>query len=758
MGEVYRAHDPRLGREVAVKVLPAAFSSDRRRRSDFEREARSAAALNHPNILAVYDVGADGGTTYIVTELLEGRTLREALAQRALPANQAIAHAIAIAEGLAAAHGKGIVHRDLKPENVFITSDGRVKILDFGLATFDESRRSAEEFAALETAVVPMTGRNVIGTVGYMSPEQLRGQAADHRTDIFSFGAVLYEMLSGARAFSGPTQADTIAAILDRDPPQMPLVSSTTDVALRGIVARCLDKNPARRFQSASDLAFALANTSTDAASGMALGVQRFATDGFDDEHPPAVARRGGTSHSRSEESVAVLAYNDSGDPELQYLIDGISEGLTSRLARLPTLRVVPWIMVIQLKIPRTDLAMTARELRAQTLVVLRLTTHRDSYAIHAEWIDAERKAHLWGGRYNVAVADVYRLEDELAVDLGGRIRAGLTTTQVAELGKRYTSNGRAYDSYLKGRYLWNKRTPDALRKSIQHYHHALDVDATFALAFAGMADSHLTLVSFGFSSPSDNLPLARAAATRALDVDSALGEARTTLAVIHALCDWNWEAAEHEFQHAMRLVPQYATVRQWYGFILCAVGRFETGIRLLKAAMDLEPLSPMMHTQLAAGYYLQRRYDDGIAACRGVLDIDPDFWVARFFLGLCHVAAGRVHQGLGDLRIAADLSGQSALAVAALGHALATSNDRDAAERLLSNLHARAATEYVPPFALALICCGLNQREAAIAYLEEALKERSPMLSLWIRGEPRLDPLRSQPRFQDVIEQMRLA
>jgi serine/threonine protein kinase/tetratricopeptide (TPR) repeat protein len=759
MGEVYRARDPRLGREVAIKVLPAAFSSDPARLRRFEREARSAAALNHPNILVVYDVGTDAGTTYIVTELLEGRTLRATLAQGPLQLGDAVGYGVAIAEALAAAHEKGIVHRDVKPENVFITAAGGVKILDFGLAKFDESWRPAEELATFDTAVAPMTGDLLIGTIEYMSPEQLRGQAADHRTDIFSFGAVLYEMLAGERAFSGETPADTIVAILNSAPRQIALGSSTIAPALRGIVARCLEKNATERFQSASDLAFALASASFESTRSLPSRSYKLRRAELpQDSHPRTTARHGVTSLSGPEESIAVLAYNDSGQRELQYLIDGISEGLTNRLARLPHVRVVPWIMVLRLKTHDSDLTATARELGARTLVVLRLMAHGDSYAMQAEWFDAGRKAHLWGGRYDVAAADVFRLEDELAVDLADQIRPGLTSSQVAELGKRHTSDGHAYDSYLKGRHLWNKRTPDALTKSIQHYRRAVGSDSRFALAFAAMADSYLTLAGFGLSSPEASVPEARAAATRALEIENTLGEARATLAVIHALCDWEWQAAEREFHQAMRLAPKYATARHWHGFILCAAGRFEAGMQFLKAAIDLEPLSPMIGTQLATGYYLQRRYDEGIAACKDVLDIDPDFWVAKLFFALCHVAAGRAQEALVHLRAAVDLSANNTLAVAALGHALAICNERDAADRLLSRLHARSATEYVPPYTFALIQCGLNQRQAALTYLEQAMEERSPMLALWIRGEPRLDPLRSEARFQGILEQMRLA
>ncbi len=337
-------------------------------------------------------------------------------------------------------------------------------------------------------------------------------------------------------------------------------------------------------------------------------------------------------------------------------------------------------------------------------------------------------------------------------MDLARRISPDLKSSRVEEIRKRHTSSGPAYQRYLKGRYLWNQRTADALQKAIQHFRGALDQDPGFALALGGIADCHLTLGTFLFASPADSLPLARAAVTRALEIAPELSEARATLGVINAFFEWDWEGSEREFKKALDLSPQYPTARQWYGFSLCARGRFTAGRAILQSAIDLDPLSPMHHVQLAAACYLERRYDDAMALCREVLETEPRFWAAMLFLGQCHDATGRTAQAVEYLRRAAEFSADNPLAVAGLAHALAREGRSAEAEALLSDLGSRSRIEYVAPYALALICCGLGRHDDAVDFLEQAHAERSPALAFWIKGEPRLDPLRPNPTFQHIV------
>ena len=368
------------------------------------------------------------------------------------------------------------------------------------------------------------------------------------------------------------------------------------------------------------------------------------------------------------------------------------------------------------------------------------------------------RKAHLWGGQYARRIDDFHRLEDEILVDLAEQIRPELSRTQVDEIRKRYTNDGRAYQRYLKGRYFWNKRTADSVKKAVQHYRGALDQDAGFALAFAGIADAYFTLGTFLFASPASCLPAARAAAVRALEIEPRLGEAHAALAAIRAYYEWDWESGEREFQEAIALASKYPTARQWYGFALCARGHYTAGRALLQSAIDLDPLSPMLTAQLAASYYLERNYDAAIRICQDVLDLDPQFWAALLFLGQCHDAIGRLGEAVEYLRRAGELSSDNPLAMAGLGHALARAGDSAIAGALMSNLRDRSSTEYVPPYSFALICCGLGRFDEALTYLEQARDERSPALALWLKGEPRLDRLRSHPRFQNLLQSVGIA
>jgi serine/threonine protein kinase/tetratricopeptide (TPR) repeat protein len=753
MGQVYRARDGRLGRDVAIKVLPPDVIADADRLARFDREARLLAALNHPNIAAIYGIEESAGIRALVLELVEGPTLADRLAAGPLAIPDALQIAQAVADALEAAHERGIVHRDLKPANIKAAVDGRVKVLDFGLAA-DLSIVGDPDNSASGRATVAHTREGLIlGTPPYMSPEQARGYDIDKRTDIWSYGCVVYEMLTGRRAFARETTSDTIAAVLTAVP-DWDLLPSSTAPDLRRLLRRCLEKDRKLRLRDIGEARVQLEEARLRARFSQS-GV---AAEGVIDSPPVLAAnrRREMGSAAIPDESMAVLALNDKLD--LEYLSDGIAEALTYRLTTIPGLRVAPWSMVLRTKASQHDFAATANALGVRTLLIVRLTTREDRYQIHAEWFDPVGMTHLWGAQYSRALDDVFRLEDEIAGDLARRMRPDLTSAVMQQVRKQHTSNGRAYKSYLHGKHLWNRRTADAIVKAIEHYRRALDEDGSFALALSGIAESYLTLGTFLFLAPSDSIPHAKSAALQALGLEPALGEARGVLAAVQAFYDWDWPLADRTFAESIELAPKSPTIRQWAGFTLCVRGRFAEGRRLLQSAIDLDPLTPMHTVQLAAAFYLERQYETAIALCTEVLELDQRFWAAALFLGQCHDAMGKVDEAVHWLRAAVDLSAGNPIALASLGHALARSDRPDAAVALMSELQHRSTMQYVPPYAFALICVGLSRVDGALGCLEEACRERSPALAFWLGGEPRFDQLRSQPRFREIAGRVGVA
>jgi tetratricopeptide (TPR) repeat protein len=471
----------------------------------------------------------------------------------------------------------------------------------------------------------------------------------------------------------------------------------------------------------------------------------------------PVVRDQRSSSPRTAPESVAVIPLRRDSDPELSYLVEGISEALTIRLARAG-IHAAPWSFVLGATTDHSDMATTAETLGVKTLLVLSARASDAAFDVHAEWLDPRLKTHLWGKRYNRLRDDLLSIEVDIFDEVAGRIAPTLLVQRVESDRKPHTTVAPAYQLYLKGRYLWNKRTSDALIRAIRNYRQALDLDPLFALAFAGMADSYLTLGTFLFLPPQESFPRAKEAAVRALEIDPNLAEARTTLACARAIYDCEWRDADLHFLAAIAMDPQYAVARQWYGFCLCATGQFDAGQQQLREALALDPLSPMIETQMAAGFYVERHYEDAIHICERVLDTDPYFWAARLFLGLCHDCLGHTADAIASLRKASEYSGGTPLAVSSLIHSLAKAGANDEAGALLSDLVRRETTGYVPAYCFALIACGLGRNHEAIQHLEKAHAERSPAVALWLKGEPRLDPLRSEPRFQQLLQSMNLA
>jgi serine/threonine protein kinase/Tfp pilus assembly protein PilF len=616
MGEVYRAKDLRLEREVAIKVLPEQFAQDPQRLARFEQEAKAVAALAHPNILVLYDFGREQGIPFAVTELLEGTDLRGRLAVSSLPWRQVLEIGAAVADGLAAAHAKGIIHRDLKPENLFLAADGRVKILDFGVARIETS-----PVAGLETGphVAACTDPGtVMGTIRYMAPERIRGLPGDARGDLFSLGCVLYEMVTGRRPFQGKTVAEITAAILRDEPPALAGVRTDVPPAVEHVIRQSLAKEPAERPASAHDLACALRGLLSDSDVAACLTTTEW-------NRPQQLRGR-----RAALPSLAVLPLANSNlDPDTECVSDGITEGIINALSQLPGLRVLARSTVFCYKGRERDPREIGRALKVRAVLSGQLIRRGDHLVLKAELVNVKDGSLLWGEQYNRKMSEVFAVERAIAQEIAGKLHLRLTGEQKRRLGQPLTSNPEAYKFYLRGRHHCNKRTEEGLKRSIKLFEQAIDVDPTYALAYTGVADAYLNLGGWGRLSFRDAYPRAKAAATRALAIDEALAEAHVSLAMVQKEYDWDWPSAGRAYERALELNPNYAVAYQWYGEYLAAIGRHQEAITAFERAIELDPLSLIIHATLGRhGYYFARQYDQAITQLQKTLDMEVNFWV----------------------------------------------------------------------------------------------------------------------------------
>jgi serine/threonine protein kinase/tetratricopeptide (TPR) repeat protein len=740
MGEVYRAKDLRLEREVAVKVLPQEFFEGEERRQRFEREAKLLASLNHPNIAAVYSFEEIPGSSpsscsrhLLVMELLEGETLRQRLAAGPLPPRTALDLSRQIAEGLATAHRKSIVHRDLKPENIVITGEGRAKILDFGLAKdLAEKISSATESPTVTRATEAGT---VLGTVGYMSPEQVRGLPTDERSDVFSFGAVLYEMLTGRRAFQKETAAETMTAILREQPPEMASSGPNASPALAAIVRQCLEKDPARRVSSAGALAARLRELLDVPTSGSSRSRRKKAID-----------------------SVAVLPFiNVRGDRDHDYLSDGITERLIDTLSQLPKLHVMARSTVFRFSGREIDPLAAGRELDVRAVLTGRLTKSEDVLRVQAELVDVTTGFRLWGARYEQPMGDFLALEEEISREICKHLQFKLSAPERRKVAKQHTQNAEAYQLYLKGRFFWNKWTPDGMHSAIRLYESAIELDPSYALAWGGIADAFGVLGNIKAVPPAQAFPRAKSAALRALELDPNLAEAHASLGFVRRFFDWEWSSAEREFREAVRLNPGYATGHRWYGQLLSGLGRHEEALAEASRALELDPLSVIIHTAVGDVLFYARRYDDAIDAYRKALELDPDFLAGHSDLARALEHSGRIDDAIRAYERAVALAG-STVADPSIGlaNACAVAGRRPEALDVLEELKRRRDRQYVSPWGLASIYARLGDTERALEWLERAFDEHDSTL-VWLKVHPRFDGLRDQPRFLEILKKIGL-
>ena len=733
MGQVYRARDPRLARDVAIKVLARDAVHDANALARFEREARAVAALAHPNIVSIHDFGDYLGTFFVVTELLEGETLREKIRTMPLNWRKAVDIGAEIADGLSAAHAKWIVHRDLKPENVFMTSDGRLKILDFGLAQTNALTTANDDQATVPTTKFETDTGKIVGTLGYMSPEQLRGDHVDPTADIFSLGCILYELVTSKRPFERTSGAATIAAVLKEEAPREAL-SDAAPPEFQRVVEGCLEKEPRQRFQSARDLALTLRAIASSASM------------------PSPVGR--GRRAGKSIDSIAVLPFVNAGnDPNADYLCDGLTEGIINKLSQLPKLKVMARSTVFRYKQSHADAQSIGRELRVRAVLSGRVQEVGERLAINVELVDSADGSQLWGELYNRQLADLLAVQEEMSREIAEKLRLRLTGAEKKRLKRVSTTNSEAYQLYLKGRYQWNKRTEESLRKGITFFRQAIDSDPSFASAYAGLADSFVTLATNIPLLPRDAMPKAKAAAMRAIEIDDGLAEAWASLAAVKWWFDWDWKGAEDAYRRAIERNPNYATAHDGYAMLLCARGRFDEAVEQITKAADLDPLSLIIAVHAGWPKFFARDYDGAIRAFRNALELDAHFIPAHGWLGMALGQQQRYAEALASFDDALSVDRVTIL-LAMRAHTLALAGKRGEAEAILTALREEAKGRYVSPYDLAVVGAALGDRDRALTTLRAACDDRSAWM-VFVNVDPRLDGLRDAAEFAAIARRL---
>ncbi len=785
MGTVYLAFDNNLHRQVALKFLHDDLVSDVGKVVRFKQEARAASALNHHNILTIFEIGETAdGRHFIVTEFIDGETLRTLMSRQPSTLTAALDVAAEIASALVASHAAGIVHRDIKPENIMLRRDGYVKVLDFGLAKLVD----VEDRHKVNSTLVDTAPGLVMGTVRYMSPEQVRGLYVDERTDIWSLGVVLYEMLAGEAPFAGRTRSDVIASIL-QNKPSFAWRTAEMPAELEWVLKKALAKDRDERYVIVKEFLNDLKRLSREipdaehsesatlqTSGAMSEGVgshgsevplatvadkQRTETDGRTKapklrSDPGRLPSDRGRSR-KAINSVAILPLvNDSADANAEYLSDGITESIINNLSQLPKLRVMARSTVFRYKGRDIDPLEVGHELGVHAVLTGRVLQLGDSLRIGTELVRVSDGSQLWGQHFDQKPGDIFAVQEEIAKQISEKLQMQLSGEEKKRLVKRHTQNTQAYQLYLQGRYHWNKRSEEGMKKGIHFFEEAIRLDPNYALAHAGLADSYIILGFYGVLAPNEVMPKVKAAAKRALKIDDTLAEARISLAYAKGAYDWDWVGAEKEYKRAIKLNRNYATAHHWYGEYLAFMGRSAEAAAELELAHELDPLSLIINVALGWIYYLGRRYDDGIKQFFRTLELDPNFVHARFCLGLAYVQKGMFAEAIEELQGVVAMFGRDPGALAVLGYAHGVSGNKAAARELLDELIEQSGGRYIAPYRLALICIGLDEKDQAFTWLRKGCEDHDLGLAC-LKVEAMADSLRSDPRLEELLRRVGL-
>jgi len=770
MGKVYRALDKKLNEEVALKLVKPEIASDKKTLERFSNELKIARKIAHKNVGRVYELMEEKGTHFITMEYVPGEDLKSFI-KRAGPLSAGKTTFIAkqVCEGLAEAHKLGVVHRDLKPQNIMIDKEGNSRIMDFGIA------RSLKAKGITDAGVM-------IGTPEYMSPEQVDAKETDQRSDIYSLGVILYEMVTGRAPFEGDTPL-SIAVKQKTETPEDPRkLNSQIPVDLSNVILRCMEKNKEKRYQSAGELHSELINIEkgiptterivpkrkpiTSREITVTFGLKKLLIPALvvtalviatviiwqllpeKEAIPPAPS---------GKPSIAVLPFTDlSEQKDQEYFCEGLADSIINALTNIQNIRVPARSSAFSFKGKERDINDIGNRLNVETVLEGSIQKVGNKLRITAQLTNVADEYLLWSEQYNRELDDVFAIQDEITLTIVDKLKIKLLGEEKARIGKRHTIDPWAYEAYLKGRYYCNKRSEEGMTKSIEYFKQSIEIDPAYALAYAGLADSYIVLGEWAIYPSKEVYPKAKAAALKALEIDDGLAEAHNALAMIKRDYDWDWSSAEKEFKRAIELNPNYPTAHQWYAEYLSGMGRHEESIAEIKRAQELDPLSLIINTVSGYVFYFARQYDLAIEQCQKTLDLDSTFIPAHYFMGLSYEQKGMYEEAIEELKKGVTVSKESPLLEATLAHVYALAGKRSKAQEILEELKKRSKKKYVFPSGIALIYCGLDEKDQAIKWLEKDYNERSSGMVM-LKVDPMLDNLRSDPRFNALLKKIGL-